>query len=177
MARARGHGSRRKTQWAGLGDAAGAASIPAPQALTVGTPAIVSFNAIVGGAAGLLDEEVTITRTVGMITCAMNVDTAVAEAGVAVGCAVARSEAITAGVASLPSPEDDPDFEWLFYASFALVNPQNALRDGPASAIHIPFDVKGQRIMRAGQSVVWIAETNESGVVLSANGRYLVKLT
>ena len=90
---------------------------------------------------------------------------------------MARAEAIAAGVGSLPSPEDDPDFEWLYYYQGAVINPQNALRDGPVSGGRVQFDVRGQRIMRSGESVVWLAESQVSAMAVGVNGRYLVKLT
>ena len=177
MANQRGsHGPRRKTQWGGFGNAAGVAALPTMVALTAGTAAIVSQAIVVGGAIGLVDEEVTITRMIGMVTAARNADTALGESTVAIGCAVARVEAIAAGVGSLPSPESDPDFEWLYYAVFQLINPQNALRDGPLSGVQFPFDTRGQRIVRSGQSTVWIAEAESSATVCGVGGRYLLKL-
>ena len=176
MARRHG-GTRRKTQWAGFGSSGGSVAIPVPIVLVVNTPQIISLNAIINGAAGFLDEEVTITRTIGMITAQMDVDTAEAIASVSLGLGVFRDEAVNAGVASIPSPEDDPDFEWLMFSSFALVNPMNALRDGPVSGVHIPFDVRGQRVMRAGQTVAWVAESQGQNVAVGVNGRYLMKLT
>ncbi len=177
MARPRHGGSRRKTQWAGLGSATGTAVLPEEVALGSGTAGILSINTIIGGAAGFLEEEVTITRMIGSLTLSINDNTALIDTTVAVGCAVARAEAVSAGVASLPSPEDDPDFEWLYYGVFGMKNPQNALRDGPASARTIQFDVRGQRVMRTGQTVVWIAEAQGADATAQVGGRYLVKLT
>ncbi len=170
-------GIRRKTQWAGFGDSTGAAELPEIVSVPAATPsAIISFNAVIQNTLGWLDEEVTITRMIGMVTVTLNLDTALASASFAVGCLVARGEAITAGIGSLPSPEDDPDVEWLYYVSGIVHNPQNALRDGPLSGIHIPFDVKSQRIVRAGQSPVWIAHAEGNNLLVGVNGRYLAKL-
>jgi len=177
MARGRHGGSRRKTQWSGMGSHLGAAVLPEMQALTTGTPVILSFNAVVAGGVSILDEEFTVTRMIGAASVSLNVDTALDNATVALGCAVARNEAITAGVASLPSPEDDPDFEWLYYGVYQLQNPQNALRDGPISATIREFDVRGQRIVRAGQSLIWIAESQGGNCMAGVSGRYLLKLT
>jgi len=114
---------------------------------------------------------------IGSITLALNLDTALATGTVAVGCAIARVEAINAGVASLPSPEDDPDFEWLYYGVFQAINPMNALRDGPVTGFRVPFDVRGQRVVRSGQTPVWIAESQGQSLAIGVGGRYLVKLT
>jgi len=137
----------------------------------------VSSGIIVSGAGGFVEEEVTIVRTIGVLTVQMNSNTAGLVGSFAVGCGVFRGEALTAGVGSLPSPEDDPDFEWFAYFSGALVNPNNVLRDGPVSGFHMPFDIRAQRIVNNGESVAWVAESQNATVQLGVNGRYLVKLT
>ena len=114
---------RRKTQWAGFGDSAGAAVIPTVFELTPGTPRVISSSMIVGGAAGLFDEEVTITRTIGRLSCAIGSNTAESQGAFAVGLGIFRGESLTVGVTALPSPEDDPDFEWLYYTSGVIINP------------------------------------------------------
>ena len=175
--RAFARATRRKTQWGGFGNASGAAVLPSEITMAAGTPVILSTSIIIGNAAGLLDEEVTITRTIGSHSISIDATTAELDVTVAVGCAVARNEAISAGVGSLPSPEDDPDFEWLYYGVFGLRNPQNALQDGPLSSIRTAFDVRGQRIVRSGQTLVWLAESEGGAAVAMVGGRYLVKLT
>ncbi len=179
MARAqfRGRGPRRKTQWGGFGNFDGAANLPHFVNLLAGAPAIVSQAVIAAGTSGLVDEEFTITRMIGRWTTHIAVNTAAAEATVAIGCLVTYAEAIAAGVASLPSVEDDPDSEWLYYGTMHLINPNSTVRDGPASAGSIDFDVRSQRIVKRGMSVVWIAESETSAVDLGVGGRYLVKLT
>jgi len=168
---------RRKTQWAGFGAAAATPTLPIMVSLTAGTPAIISTGGVIAGVFGFLDEEVTLTRTIGTISAFMRVNTAVTFATVAVGCIVVRGEAEAAGVAALPSPEDDPDAEWLYYDVFHIGNPQNALRDGPLSAVSRRFDVRGQRIVRAGSNVLWIAESETTDVSVGVAGRYLAKFT
>jgi len=174
MAR-RGHG-RRKTQWVGFATAAGAASLPLEVSLTAGTAALLSFGSYAGGAAAPTIDEFTVTRTIGRLTVSINNDTALIDATVAVGCGVMRNEALVAGIASLPDPEDDPDFEWLYYGVFGLKNPMNALRDGPVSSLSVPFDVRGQRVVRSGWSLFWIAESEAASVSAMVGGRYLIKL-
>ena len=178
MARAqfRGRGPRRKTQWVGIGNADGTASLPTFVALTATTPAIIAVDMYAQGLSALADEEVTVTRMIGELYVDLNLTTANATATVAVGCAVARLEAIVAGVASLPDPEDDPDFEWLYYGVFGLSNPSNALKDGVGTQRIIHYDVRGQRIVRAGQNVVWIAQSITNNCRAFVAGRLLVKL-
>ena len=116
MARAaRGRGPRRKTEWGGFGDNAGAVALPIPISVTAGTPAIISNGIVVSGSTGLADNEVTIIRTIGVVTAAIQTNTAGLLASFAVGLGVFRGEAVAGGVTTLPSPEDDPDFEWLYY--------------------------------------------------------------
>ncbi len=170
---------RRKTQWGGLGDSAAAANLPQPVDLVAGTPVIISTGIITTGGAGIFDEEFTITRTIVSVMAALRNATINVEATVAIGCAVARNEAIAAGVASLPSPEDDPDFEWLYYGVFPLANgPQTAnVGADKMAGWQVNVDVHGQRIVRTGQTIVWLAESQGNNCQAGVAGRYLIKLT
>jgi len=169
---------RRKTQWGGFASAAGAVSLPTYVALGVGVPQLLSFNIVISGGLGLVDEEFTVTRMIGQFSAQLDVETADAQGTVAVGCVVSRNEAITAGVASLPSPEDDPDAEWLYYGVFGLGNSPVSPTDGAGfSWVRHDFDVRGQRIVRAGSSLVWIAEAQTTAARALVGGRYLTKLT
>ena len=177
MARTQFRGPRRKTQWMGMGDSAGNVNLPG--LLSVGTAAkvVLSANFIGSGGAGIVDEETTITRMIGQYTASVSSTTALTTGTIALGMAVVRAEAFAAGVAALPSPISDPDFEWLYYGSVILRNPNLVFQDGPAASIVVPFDVRGQRIVRAGQTVVWIGEAEISTIFTGVTGRYLVKLT
>ncbi len=167
---------RRRTQWAGFGDINGAANIPTLTPVTNGSTAIIGQAIIIQGSSGLVDEEFTITRMIGFMTAVINSTTSSAIGSMAVGCLVARNEAVAAGVASLPSPEADPDSDWLYYASMVLRNPANAETNGPVNGKITFFDVRGQRIVRNGETLVWLASANDSNMVVAAAGRYLVKL-
>jgi len=171
-------GPRRKTQWAGFGDEAGTAALSSLVTLVAGTPQIISQGMVVQGSLGLLDDEVTITRMIGQFVGLLNAIAADAEAEFAIGVLVARNEAIIAGVASLPSPEDDPDSDWLFYGQYHVAQPQASAIQGTISlnAIRENFDVRGQRIVKAGEAPVWIAESQTAGVKVGVGGRYLAKL-
>ncbi len=179
MARSFSRGPRRKTQWAGFGTPAGGATLPQLVDLVPGTAAILSSNMVVSGAVGLLDEEVTITRVIGNVFLGMRISTAEADVTFAVGLAVVRAEALAAGVASLPSPESDPDFEWLYYSQVLGQNPPagTGAADNDVWQINMPFDVRSQRIVRSGQTPVWIVECETSNAIAGVGGRYLVKLT
>jgi len=178
MARSfRGAGPRRKTQWGGFGRADGAALFPTQVTLAAGSSAIIANGIAIAGSTGVSGEEITVTRTIGVVTASIDATTAEGEATVGIGCIVARGEAITAGVGSLPSVESDMDAEWLYYAVFMLRNPANTLQDGVISSRTVHFDVRGQRIVRAGSGIVWIAQANFTDCQVGVCGRYLVKLT
>ena len=170
---------RRKTQWAGLGDAAGAATIPNMVTTAAGTNQILSLGVIVDGTQGLFDEEVTVTRMIGTVAAKIALGTASLFGTFAMGCIVARGEAIAAGVGSLADPMTDPDAEWLFYTQCQLARGLTADIDNGIASIQIPFDTRGQRIVRAGSNLVWVAavDTGSANVIVGVSGRYLVKLT
>ncbi len=173
-----GRSMRRKTQWAGFGSETGTAELPSLVNIAAATPAaILSTNMVVHDQLGLVDEEVTITRMIGTFTLKVQSTAASTQAEFAVGCLVARNEAITAGIGSLPSPEDDPDSEWLWYAAGQLSNPNDTTQSGPIAGRFIDFDVKSQRIVRNGWTTVWICHTETNAITAGVAGRYLVKLT
>ena len=131
-----------------------------------------------GSLLSVTEDEVTVTRTIGNLAAFMNTISAGVNARVALGCIIARGEAITAGVASLPSPEDDPDAEWLFYTQFDLRTPAASSPEGTIAPTMFRehFDVRGQRILRVGSQLVWIGESQDNNVIAGVGGRYLVKL-
>ena len=169
-------GPRRVTQWAGFGNTAGAASLPIMVDITASASAILSQGIVAGGSSGISGERFTLTRTIGRLTAAINSNTANVNASIAVGCIKVRNEAVTAGVASMPNLEDDPDADWVYYTSMILRNPNNTLRDGAISMVHIPFDVKSQRKLDGGDQLVWIAFAITNNVSVGVTGRYLLKL-
>jgi len=170
-------GSRRKTQWAGMGNSSGAAALPTYITLSAGVASILSTALIVRGQSGLIIEgEVTITRMIGEYSAVLDSETADVQATLAIGCAVVRQEAITAGVASLPSPEDDPDFEWLYYGVHGMRNEPISALQTDVSTLRKSFDMRAQRILRVGYNVVWLAETQTADAFVVVGGRYLVKL-
>ena len=134
---------RRKTQWAGYGAAGGGATLPILVSVAGGATAILSQAFIIAGAAGVVDEETTVTRMIGRVTATMGVDTAILSTTFAIGCLVVRNEALAAGVGSMASPVSDPDAEWLYYTTGLIQNPQNVLRDGPIASLSFDFDVRG----------------------------------
>ena len=176
MARQFARGMRRKTQWAGFGNQVGAATLPISIVVTAGNTVLLSTNAIIAGAAGFLDEEVTIVRTIGNILALVDSDSADAEGSFAIGLYVTRAEAIAAGVGSLPSPEADPDAEWLYYAAGVLRRSATANINDGVTTFRDQFDVRSQRRLRSGESMVWLLSARTGSVRASVSGRYLAKL-
>ncbi len=173
---------RRKTQWAGFGSATGTAVLPDWQDVAANTSVILSQGTVIGSALGFVEEEVTITRMIGDIAYGINSDTADANASIAIGCMVVRSPALAAGVGSLPSLEDDPDSDWLYYGVFGVRTPVTIAANVQPIAQGISggrfhLDVRGQRILKTGESVVWLAEAQNAACLAFVGGRYLVKLT
>ncbi len=169
---------RRKTQWVGMGSESATAAIPQMVAIAVAGTAILSEGFVATGGPGfLLDEETTVTRTIGQVTAKIGAGTANLEGEFALGCVVARAEAITAGTGSLPSPISDPDAEWLYYFSGQLSRGGTLDIDNGVASLRQAFDVRGQRIVRAGSQVVWVGEAAGTTVDVGVTGRYLVKLT
>ena len=76
---------RRKTQWGGFGDATPAALFPDWTTVTSGAVVLLSQGIVISGGLGLVDEEFTVTRTIGQVSVAMGTDTALADARLAVG--------------------------------------------------------------------------------------------
>ncbi len=180
MARRQGftRGARRKTQWAGMGDPAAAANLNTFVAVGAAANVILSQGFIIGGGAGVVDEQTTITRTIGMLGARIAAETAAASAQFAIGCAVFTAAAVAAGAASLPNPVTTPDFEWLYFLSAALDRGAVANDDaGGVATLMMPIDVKSQRIVNATETIVWVARSDVANVELAINGRYLVKLT
>ncbi len=174
--RAFARATRRKTEWAGFGSAGGGAVLPGLVSMTAGTAVVLSTNFVIEGSAlSTFEQQETITRMIGSFAASLDLGTANLDATVAVGCAVARREAITAGVASLPSPEDDPNFEWLYYGVFMVKNTNDTTQGAPGF-VREHFDVRGQRRMHRGKQIVWLAEANNNVALAGVGGRYLIKV-
>ena len=178
MARgARGQAPRRKTEWGAFANEAGVVAVPRLINIVSGASNVLSNGIVVEGGTGFVDQEVTITRMIGVVSARIDVETAASVGELALGMIVARSEAITAGVAALPDPIDNPGASWLFWYSTQLRRMNLDNDDGGLATIRMPFDVKGQRVLRAGSTTVWIASAQNVNMEVGVAGRVLVKLT
>ena len=173
-------GARRKTAWTGIGKADGTSQPPTEVVLAAGTNTLVARGvyATGAGAKGVpgAEDESTITRMIGSLYAQINVATTVASASVAIGALVMRQEAVVAGVASMPSPKDSPELDWLYYSVLQVRNPIGVEADGPLSGITRQFDVRGQRVLRNRDELVWLAEASVANCTVQVGGRVLFLL-
>jgi len=178
----RGAGQRRMTQWAGMAAEDGASdTLPVMVVLTAGTPVFLSQGIdgpLISATNAGLDERATLTRTIANLSAKLVDVAADTEATVAVGCMVVTAAAMVAGVASIRSLEDDAGASWVYYTVFHLRNPKASSIEG-STALDIyreHIDVRSQRKIRNGETIVWIAESEGSGAIVGIGGRYLLKL-
>ena len=176
MANQRRQMPRRKTEWFGTLNAAGANQTPLPIGTGSGVTTVLAQGLAQQAGSGASDQEVTITRTIGNIYAALDGTGAAATGGgFAIGCLVVRAEALAAGVASMPNPESDPDVEWLYYTNGMLAREAaDTIPDSGLFRLH--FDVRGQRIIRSGSTIVWLGSARAVALNLGVSCRYLVKL-
>ena len=180
MARSRGFPARsrfprRKTAWA-VGPEANGVSIAATL-----TPILWSSGVALSGG----QEQATITRIRGYTRWTLTAVT-VARGGfrLAVGFGIVSAEAFAAGVASVPSPIGDLDWDgWMFHQFADLHSVTATIADGVNAvgcSIYQEIDVKSQRILESDNVLVAVAEAeNEVGAaaaVLDADSRILIKL-
>jgi len=145
--------------------------------IAAGGTSLLAQGFFIAGGAGIVDEETTITRTIGQFAAQLDLGTAGLQARYGIGMVVARNEAIAAGTGSLPSALSDQDAEWLYYATGSLERGTAADTFAGPEFLKKDFDVRGQRIVRAGSSVVWICAVEGAAITVSVHPRYLLKLT
>ncbi len=171
---------RRKTAWTGIGRADGGSQSPLQVALTAGAPSLIARGVYSTGAGAKgtpgAEDESTITRMIGSLIATLNVSSAAVNAQVAIGAIIVRQEAAVAGVASMPSPEDSPELDWLYHTYIQLRNPNSTLVDGPSSSMQRTFDVRGQRVVRNRDELVWLAESTTQNCTVQVGGRVLFLL-
>ena len=105
----------------------------------------------------------------------------------AVGLGIVSTEAFAAGVASVPTPLSDSDWDgWLWHSFFHLMS--GAIMDGTAAAdtnlentvqVRLPIDSKAMRKLPDGWTVIGVVQATEIGTASMSffgNSRMLVKL-
>jgi len=167
---------RRKTQWAAM-SVPGAATVPVWETLVVGTPEFLTVGTVIGGADGFVEEEVTVTRMIGHVAAQIGAGVSASNgATVTFGIGVFTTEAVAAGIASIPDPSVRPDFEWLYWKQLSPIQTGGA-DPSEIGVFESEFDVRGQRVVRSGQTLVTVVVTAVSVVRAFASARVLVKLT
>ena len=128
--------------------------------------------------------EVTIVRIRGMASAYLQSATAVGDGfRGAVGIALVTAEAITAGVASVPTPLGDDDWDgWIWHSYFDVRAVTSTIADGVnagGAVVRIPIDSKAMRIWNDNLRLFGVWEVVESGTAVAeavASTRVLVKL-
>ena len=165
-----GRSARRKPAWAGSDPTADMQNVT-----TANT--IIQNGMFIAGAAGFVEEEVTLVRTRGhlMVITGTSAGT---DTSVAVGLIKARQVTIAAGAASLPSPLNNPESDWIYHVHLIGDSQGTGAVAFGTGAVLFGVDSKAMRIIEAQHSLVWLAEVNSgSPCRIQFGGRYLVKLT
>jgi len=176
MARQRGFtrgpsGPKRQTTWIGpadqafIGVAAGSAVI-----ISSFTPATAVPSMI----------KPTIIRTRGEVAIAPTLGALSADVTIvgAYGLAVVSTAALTAGVASIPTPWEEPGWDgWFVWRSFGLSFDNIDSTGVIVTAHQQEVDSKAMRKVTAAESVVLVAESQATGFVISMALRMLLKLS
>jgi len=82
------------------------------------------------------------------------------ECRIALGLGIVSTDAFAAGAGSLPDPEDQPEYPWLWWQSIPFFF-QNATAGeflGPEGSVRRVIDTKAMRKVKSGQSLVMIAQ-------------------
>ncbi len=118
-----------------------------------------NLTAILSGATESL-EALTVMRLIGDYVISPSQAPVVQDqARISVGIAKVSTDAAAAGAGSMPDPDDEPNFPWLYFAShpfhFADVSsdPSSA-----AASVRVHFDVKTMRKCKPRESIVMIAQ-------------------
>ncbi len=161
--------TRRKTGWEeGVGG----------QAVLTRTASGAIF---VGSALSVLFDGLTLVRVRGMIELTLQSVSAAGDgfAG-AFGIAVTSLDAVTAGVASVPQPVADMDWDgWLWHQFIFLHATSATLSETNPNRINIPIDSKAMRKIGVNDAIYLMVELTEIGTAeidIFADTRVLVKL-
>ncbi len=146
-------------------------------------PALQGFQPVAGAGASIIasftpGEALTIVRTRGFVCIKPNSVAADAEIIGAVGMGIVSSEALTAGIASMPEPFTDADWGgWALWRAFSY-----DFEFSDASGFNFPgwnfeLDSKAMRKMGPNEALVVIAESQTGAYDMAFIHRVLVKLS
>ncbi len=121
-----------------------------------------SFGTLAGSGLGFTTPE-TVVRMIGgwyasIIGTLVDDDAAV----VTLGIGVATTDAFAVGVGSLPDPQDEPAFPWLYWANMNLRQEGTAVNQAwGVGSQYKSFDVSSQRILRPGQTLFSVIQVSD----------------
>ncbi len=136
---------RRRTEWfAGVGSQA-ATALSGVGSTLLGNSIVTTFG------------EETLVRTRGLLSIVMKTAASVGEGFLgAVGIGIVSTAALTAGVASVPTPVTEVSWDgWLWHTFFAL---HESLGGGGEHVLQIPIDSKAMRKLETDMSFYAVVE-------------------
>ena len=172
---------RRKTSW-NIGPQTGVDG--APQGISASTASLATGLAVV------LESGLTLVRTRGDLNLILQIAGNQEGFHGAFGIAIATSPAVTAGIASVPTPITEEDWDgWLYHRYFSLIAggaiaaataaQQADQVNASSAALHIEVDSKAMRKLAVDETLYAAIEVVELGTATmqwAFNSRMLVKL-
>ena len=162
-------GPRRQTTWVG----------PADQAyITVTSAAKVLVGSFAPATSVPSMQRPTIVRTRGEIHVIPAAFAADVQIVGAFGMCVVSTDAAAAGIASIPGPFDDADWDgWFVWQSFGLTyNFDTAVSGRDVAGYRMEVDSKAMRKLGPNDTVAIVAESQSSAFQINSPLRMLVKL-
>ncbi len=141
---AHGRGVRQRKEWAALASA---------------TNAFTGNSTFLGGILNFT-AAITVLRMVGTYTIGPTSATAALdEAHIAVAIGVVSSDAAAVGAGSLPDPEDEPEYPWLYWMHHNFFYPAVSTDAGGATLSgRFAFDSRSMRKIKPRESLVFLAQ-------------------
>ncbi len=168
--------TRRQVAW-GIGPGA---------SVVVAAPSASQANILGGGVVLVNEEKATIVRIRGSVQAFLTTASAAGDGfHCAMGIALVTSQAFAAGVASLPHPIDESDWDgWMYHRFFDLHSAFATLVGGfvvnDQSSIQFEVDTKAMRKWTENMTVVGVLQSVEQGTAsmnMFFDSRLLVKLS
>ena len=84
------------------------------------------------------------------------------------GIGVVSSDAFAAGAGSMPDPGGEPEYPWLYWTAFFIINQSGDTASTPGEqnqigqAYRLRFDSKAMRKVKPGQSLTWVIQTDNA---------------
>ena len=160
MARRQFSGTRKNRQWFGSSQTNGVALV-----LTSAAGVVKSFLGLTSQPTGL-EETLTVARLRGSLLVTFDPVAIGDDVMVGVGLGIFNSNAVAAGVASVPDPIQRPDYPWIWMTYVPLIGSgtSKGLRLG-AQVHREVIDNKAMRKLRPGESLEFVAAVEAVGAV------------